>query len=168
MNDELFKTFEGATREVFGKWTTLNIAVDQEFGGRTSKKKREDLIDAVILMFNEKGASITYEKLAIYLDERLEKMFNIDEDDSVDDVADIILGLFESISEGDMTLVEKIKKHQHTDLSACRGLGEDSESDSDADSEEGNEDGNMEIDDTKKEPEVDEDGFVTIKKGGKF
>ena len=49
--------FEEGVELIFSKWTALQLAVDQEWGGRGSKTKAEDMLDEVIDWFYRKKSA---------------------------------------------------------------------------------------------------------------
>ena len=50
-------TFEQGVGEVMSKWTALQLAVDQEWGGTNSLRKADELIDDVIQWFHRKKSA---------------------------------------------------------------------------------------------------------------
>lgn len=50
--------FEEGVELIFSKWTALQLAVDQEWGGRGSKTKAEDMLDEVIDWFYRKKSAL--------------------------------------------------------------------------------------------------------------
>ena len=50
--------FEDGVQLILSKWTALQLAVDQEWGGRNSRDKAEDMLDELFDWFyRKKGAS---------------------------------------------------------------------------------------------------------------
>jgi Pre-rRNA-processing protein TSR2 len=52
--------FEEGVDVILGKWTALQLAVDQEWGGRNSKHKAEDMVNDILDWFyRKKGAHLS-------------------------------------------------------------------------------------------------------------
>lgn len=51
--------FEQGVNLIFHKWTALQLAVDQEWGGRNSKHKAEDMLNEVLDWFYRKKSALS-------------------------------------------------------------------------------------------------------------
>lgn len=110
--------FEQAMEQVFSKWTLLALAVDQGWGGRDSRQKRQQLSGEVLerLMHGAKRRRpMTHENeddvqdLADFIYERLVQLFHCEtEDNSDEEVAYVCLKLFATCSRGDVSFAQEI------------------------------------------------------------
>lgn len=106
---------------IFNKWTALNLACENKWGGNKSMLKRQELKEMVqMFMCNTKNSTA---KLADFLSQEMGKMFQVTlEDDSHIEVANLIVDLFEDLSKKRNNVLEKIKKIQNADLQNCQGI----------------------------------------------
>ncbi|CAN6282030.1 unnamed protein product, partial [Urochloa humidicola] len=75
-------------RLVFGRWTALQMAVENQWGGRNSRAKADQLGADILSWFcNSKGPHY-FEDLADMIDEQISELFSADfEDNSIDEIA---------------------------------------------------------------------------------
>lgn len=128
--------FEQALEQVFSRWTLLNLAVDQGWGGRETRQKRQRLFEETIEYLDTAAKKRRPPKwdnkddvqnFADWLYEKLVEYFYAEADDQSDEeVASICLRLHNTCMAGDFTFAEEvIKKIQPTaptDLAQCKGL----------------------------------------------
>jgi pre-rRNA-processing protein TSR2 len=50
--------FEEGVCMVLSKWTALQLAIDQEWGGRNSKQKGEDMLNEILDWFYRKNSAL--------------------------------------------------------------------------------------------------------------
>ncbi|CEM32649.1 unnamed protein product [Vitrella brassicaformis CCMP3155] len=118
--------FQQALLKVFKDWTALSLCVEHGMGGRDSYKKREELYQAVLDMFINQPASsvrrISIDRLADFLFERLLKDFSCNaEDNSPEEVAGLILRLYQECDANNFTLAHQILQVQAAPASASKG-----------------------------------------------
>lgn len=173
--------FEHGVRLLFGRWTALQLAVANEWGGSSSKQKAEELYEDVVGWFYAKK---NHEMLDLeeLLDEALQVEFNVQaEDDSPYQISRNLVNMHNQVARGDLSYVQALEVNPNPIVDAIRastGLpgdnvegGEGNESSSSED-ESGDEDdeGGMDVDGMDEEapvavpaqpqePLVDEDGF---------
>eukprot|EP01117_Protostelium_nocturnum_P018844 TRINITY_DN7967_c0_g1_i3.p1 TRINITY_DN7967_c0_g1~~TRINITY_DN7967_c0_g1_i3.p1 ORF type:complete len:192 (-),score=65.79 TRINITY_DN7967_c0_g1_i3:68-643(-) len=104
--DEQWKLFVEGVRCVLSRWTALNLAIDNFWGGRNSREKAEDVLETILNTFHEKGSKVKQEQLEDYLYEVIEKEFHVmAEDGSVEEVTRLIMNIFHRISVNDPEFV---------------------------------------------------------------
>ncbi|KAH8583155.1 uncharacterized protein ELE39_002094 [Cryptosporidium sp. chipmunk genotype I] len=120
MDSQRFQVFVQGVNQVFSTWTILNLSVEGGWSGRFAYKKREELIQEVIMSF-QSGRKVNSSNLANFLMEAMETRFStIVEDDSDLEVAELICEMYDQCSKGDYSLVEKIMNIQKTPLENCK------------------------------------------------
>mmetsp|Transcript_45758 Transcript_45758/g.141437 ORF Transcript_45758/g.141437 Transcript_45758/m.141437 type:complete len:242 (-) Transcript_45758:58-783(-) len=127
--------FDEAIDKIFSKWTLLALAVEQGWGGRDSRQKRNQL-QAEVLDYLEAGSKRRrppshenegdVEALANLMYGRLDELFNVEADDGSDmEVAGLILRLFNSCRAGDLSFAQSFLQavpNAPADLSRCQGV----------------------------------------------
>ncbi|KAK9172197.1 Pre-rRNA-processing protein TSR2 family protein [Cryptosporidium meleagridis] len=120
MDSQRFQVFVQGVNQVFSTWTILNLSVEGGWSGRFANKKREELIQEVIMSFHS-GRKVNSNNLANFLMEAMETRFStIVEDDSDLEVAELICEMYDQCSKGDYSLVEKIMNIQKAPLENCK------------------------------------------------
>ncbi|KAJ3482268.1 hypothetical protein NLI96_g7094 [Meripilus lineatus] len=159
-------------------WPALRVAVDENWGGPDSDKKRTWLASVVVDAFEQEDPLPDGPYIELMLLQVLEDEFDVTlEDGSAEQIADDIVRLWEEVHVGKSTFVtqleERAERTRNTQIQVKvqQGDGEDDdwESDSGSDGEEGEGEGEvpMLIDSsTRPEPGIDEDGFTTVKGKG--
>ena len=164
-------------------WPALSIAVDNGWAGSDSAEKREWFVGVICDMFTEKADTSLDDVQEMLLDIMDEEFQVVLEDDSDYDVAQRIMQLRDSTSQGDFTFVDQVhaaweKRKGNTVVAINMHKGADMEGSDDDDNEEG-EDGEEDNDDMdvnmqdapqisasggrqKQQPEVDDDGFTKV------
>lgn len=95
---------------VFSRWSTLQMAVQNEWGGPDSKEKYEWLIDETIDLFSKRGPKIDLDDLLDLFDGVFDAEFEMIADDgSVEEVSSVLLDLFNECIYGKTTLLERLK-----------------------------------------------------------
>ncbi|CUV06792.1 unnamed protein product [Cryptosporidium hominis] len=120
MDSQRFQVFVQGVNQVFSTWTILNLSVEGGWSGRFANKKREELIQEVIMSF-QSGRKVNSNNLANFLMEAMETRFStIVEDDSDLEVAELICEMYDQCSKGDYSLVKKIMNIQKAPLENCK------------------------------------------------
>ncbi|OII73265.1 uncharacterized protein cubi_02497 [Cryptosporidium ubiquitum] len=120
MDSQRFQVFVQGVNQVFATWTILNLSVEGGWSGRFANKKRDELIQEVIMAF-QSGRKLNSNDLANFLMEAMETRFStIVEDDSDLEVAELICEMYNQCSKGDYSLVEKIMNIQKAPLENCK------------------------------------------------
>ncbi|KAI9751669.1 MAG: hypothetical protein M1815_000971 [Lichina confinis] len=144
-------------------WPALSIAVDNGWAGSDSAEKREWFVGVICDMFTEKADTSLDDVQEMLLDIMDEEFQVVLEDDSDYDVAQRIMQLRDSTSQGDFTFVD-----QGADMEGS----DDDDNEEGEDGEEDNDDKDVNMQDApqisasggrqKQEPEVDDDGFTKV------
>ncbi|KAI0329902.1 hypothetical protein GY45DRAFT_1324325 [Cubamyces sp. BRFM 1775] len=161
-------------------WPALRIAVDQGWGGPESAEKRTWLASVLVDDFEEQDPKPDLD----YVEDRLlqvmaDEFDTVLEDGSAEAVAKDVVRLWEEVVAGRTELLaefeERADKLKGKKLQVEEAAGDNS----DWEDESGDEDEDEEVDEhapqlldsqprpPKEEPEVDADGFVTVKGKGK-
>ena len=157
-------------------WPALRIAVDQGWGGPESAEKRTWIASVLVDDFEEQEPKPDVD----YVEDRLlqvmaDEFDAVLEDGSAEAVAKDIIRLWEEVSGGKAALLGEFEERADTlkgkkvEVEEAAGDNSDWEDESDDDEEEDHDAANEApqlIDHRqrpKEEPEVDEDGFTTVK-----
>eukprot|EP00933_Yihiella_yeosuensis_P025071 TRINITY_DN19445_c0_g1_i1.p3 TRINITY_DN19445_c0_g1~~TRINITY_DN19445_c0_g1_i1.p3 ORF type:complete len:253 (-),score=61.38 TRINITY_DN19445_c0_g1_i1:226-984(-) len=128
--------FDEAIDKVFARWTMMNLATEQGWGGRDSRSKR-DTLQAEVLEYLANGAKKKrppshehpgdVEDLAHFIYLRVDELFNTETDDNSDmEIATLCLRLFSTCHAGDVSfaqqLIQACESAPQVDLSKCQGM----------------------------------------------
>lgn len=160
-------------------WSTLRIAVQENWGGPETKQKSRWIASTIVDSFEEESE----EPDDIYIEDMLLQImadeFEVSlEDGSAESVAKDIVRMWLETKEGKEDSVRKFEelaeKMKGKRIEVQETVQSDDEEDwDDEEDEEGSDDevpqliGHSSAQPTKKEPEVDEDGFTLVKGRGK-
>ncbi|KQK17648.1 pre-rRNA-processing protein TSR2 [Brachypodium distachyon] len=112
-----------AIRLVFARWTTLQVAVENEWGGRDSRAKADQFGESILSWFCRSKGPYFFEDLVDMMEDKIVKSFNADLDNnSVQDVADQLLFIHEQCLQSNYSPIEKLKNShvQENDVSQRR------------------------------------------------
>ncbi|KAK9124234.1 hypothetical protein Sjap_013836 [Stephania japonica] len=102
--------YEGITL-VLSRWTALQMAVENEWGGRDSRNKSETLASDVFTWFTQSKEPLYIDDLECILEECLLLSFNTEaEDGSVEEVAEELMIMHEDFLRGNYEAVDKLRK----------------------------------------------------------
>ncbi|ETV88550.1 hypothetical protein H257_00117 [Aphanomyces astaci] len=155
--------FEFSVKLTMARWTALRMAMEGEWGGGDMRRKFEILLDDVLNWFKYQK-SVEYDDLAAGIEEYIESEFAlVCEDDSVDEVAKLLLTLAAECKQGDFSRVRALEEQFQTstfaiDLKKAK-LREEQALLRRAEQQDENQDM-----DTADEPLVDDDGFQTVRR----
>lgn len=171
LSPEALGCFEEGVQLVMSRWTALNLAVENEWGGRDSKEKAEQIMEDVLYWFE-----ITKAPCPLKLEEQLTAALDEDfhvvlEDGSSMQVAKDLVQLFEELSEGNQNLLQSLRSTTQSGANMSKMAGPN---DCDSTSSEGDSGSDMEIEEVQKElpskhqgqqgPLVDDDGFTLVQR----
>ncbi|KAI0739315.1 Pre-rRNA-processing protein TSR2-domain-containing protein [Irpex lacteus] len=160
-------------------WPALRIAVDQNWGGSDSASKRTWLASVIVDAFEDEDPKPDVSYVEITLLQVMEDEFDaVLEDGSAEVVARDIVKLWADVQGGSDALVKQLEeqadksKGKKIQVEEALADASDWEDESGEDSEGEDEDEvpmlvEPETKPAKPEPEVDEDGFTTVKGKGK-
>ncbi|KAG8087968.1 hypothetical protein GUJ93_ZPchr0010g10517 [Zizania palustris] len=161
---------------VFGRWTALQMAVENQWGGRDSRAKADQLAASILSWFSSKGEHC-YNDLVDMMYDVVSESFNADfEDGSIEEVAKHLLTMHEECLQRNYSSVEKLRNSrvQGNAVSQSRKMvvdGDDDSSDDDEDDDDepsmvDNEAGSVEkmmVDEPKpSKPVPDADGWTVV------
>ncbi|KAI0676647.1 Pre-rRNA-processing protein TSR2-domain-containing protein [Trametes maxima] len=157
-------------------WPALRIAVDQAWGGPDSAQKRTWIASVLVDDFEEQDPAPD----ADFVEDRLlqvmaDEFDAILEDGSAEAVARDVVRLWEEVGAGRTALLGEFEeradrlKGKKVEVEEVAGDGSDWEDESDEEDEEEGEEQPPQLIErpAKEEPEVDEDGFTTVKGKGR-
>jgi len=128
-------------RLVFGRWTALQMAVENQWGGRDSRAKADQFGESIHSWFCRTRGPHYFEDLVDMMYDTVSDSFNADfEDNSVEEVAEQLLIIHEECLQSNYSSVEKLRNlHvQGNAVSQSRQLAAD-----DADSDSSDDDDDM-------------------------
>lgn len=96
---------------VLSQWTALRMAVENEWGGRDSHRKSEELVSTILSWFAQSKPPLYIDDLENMLDENMVLSFNTEiEDGSIEEVAEQLMILHEDCLKGNYEPIEKLRK----------------------------------------------------------
>ncbi|VFQ96551.1 unnamed protein product [Cuscuta campestris] len=141
---------------VLSRWTSLQMAVAEEWGGPTSRKKSEDLAVRIFSLFAQSKVTLYADDLEDFLDDFMISDFSAELDDgSIEEVAEKLMIMHGECAEGNFNSINDLKATNPVNSSVSyrrqevRGEEDDSDSDSVVDGESdllGNESSGMAVD----------------------
>ncbi|CAI5468011.1 unnamed protein product [Closterium sp. Yama58-4] len=163
--------FREGVRLVFARWTALQLAVENQWGGGRSAEKAQHMqADLVHFCYSKRGA-VYSDELEEWLDEATVKDFSMEvEDGSLREVADKIVEVFKACRDGNFTLVQQLQeaeaaaaaKGRRAALQQSRAANRNADSDdSDSDVEEVGNGGAMDEDTPERGAGVGASGSVS-------
>ncbi|CAN6287339.1 unnamed protein product [Urochloa humidicola] len=130
-------------RLMFGRWTALQMAVENQWGGRNSRDKADQLRASILSWFCNSRGPHCFEDLADMMDEQISELFNADfEDNSIDEVAGQLMIMHEECLQSNYSSIERLRNShvQGNAVSQSRQIAED---DDDSDSSDDDDDASM-------------------------
>ncbi|KAJ0964467.1 hypothetical protein J5N97_025605 [Dioscorea zingiberensis] len=162
---------------VLSRWTALQMAVQNGWGGRDSRSKADELTSSVLTWFTNTKAPLYIDDLENILDENMVLCFNTEiEDGSVEEVAEQLMIMHEDCLRGNFESIEKLRNSTSTPnaVSQSRQVANENEgksSDEESDEEADEEVSEMMVDEPKLKQTVvdpkpkatpDEDGWFVV------
>ncbi|GKZ30757.1 hypothetical protein AbraIFM66950_010145 [Aspergillus brasiliensis] len=158
-------------------WPALTLAVQSNWGGPTSSDKRDWLCGAISEMLQERPETDAEDLEDVLIQVMNDEFDVVVDDESAGMVAVEIMELKGQVEKGEFGAIQEMwekwqnKKGSSSSIAGFK-RGEDQDDDDDSEDDSEDEDGDMEMDDAppalvrapkeKVEPEVDEDGFMTV------
>ncbi|KAJ3116476.1 Cyclin-dependent kinase 2 [Phlyctochytrium bullatum] len=183
---EAYALFEEAVSLIFGRWTALQLAVENQLGGRQTREMAEALQTHTCSFFKDYGRNVAVDELEENLRGYFDECFNLDlQDGSPLQISRLLVEAFKQLEESNGSRSQVLEKLRETASTVrARAMGSSStmaDSDADDDSGSDDEDSDEQDDDdedrsesmqyeetprTKPDPIIDEDGFELIDKIG--
>jgi len=156
LSAEGLSKFEEGVSLILSSWMALQMAVQNEWGGRDSRQKEQKFAADIVAWLTHSTETRYMDELEEMLDENMILSFNTEtEDGSLEEVAEQVMLLHEECLQGNYDMVSKLQISCSTvqPASQCQKLTE--EDSQDQSSEEGEPGSEMEIDsDLKQQPEI--------------
>jgi len=139
MSAEATAALEEGIRLCFNRWTALQLAVENEWGGRSSRQKVQKLQADVLTFFVHSRVQKYIDELEQLLDDNLIQLLNLEaEDESIQEVAEQLMVLHEECAQGNYETVLRLQAAASLSRPAVAGSqqvpnenGDDSDSDDD-------------------------------------
>lgn len=110
LSPEALSKFEEGVRLVFSRWTALQMAVQNEWGGRSSAQKAQQLAVDVVAWLAQSTLPRYIDELEEMLDENMLLSFNTEtEDGSLEEVAEQLMVLHEDCLQGNYESISKLQ-----------------------------------------------------------
>ncbi|XP_020274203.1 pre-rRNA-processing protein TSR2 [Asparagus officinalis] len=111
LNPESFNLFSEGISLVLSRWTALQMAIENQWGGRDSRQKSHDLASSILSWFSQSKEPLYIDDLENILDECMALSFNTEIDDgSVEEVAEELMVMHEDCLRGNYESIEKLRK----------------------------------------------------------
>ncbi|CAL4972473.1 unnamed protein product [Urochloa decumbens] len=95
---------------VFGRWTALQMAVENQWGGRDSRVKADQFGESIHSWFCRSRGPHYFEDLVDMMYENISDSFNADfEDNSVEEVAEQLLIIHEECMQSNYSSIERLR-----------------------------------------------------------
>ncbi|XP_039137125.1 pre-rRNA-processing protein TSR2 homolog [Dioscorea cayenensis subsp. rotundata] len=109
LSPEAAARFGEGSALVLARWTALQMAVQNGWGGRESRQKADKLASAVLSWFSNDKAPLYIDDLENLLDENMVLSFNTEiEDGSVEEVAEQLMIMHEDCLQGNFELIDQL------------------------------------------------------------
>ncbi|KAG6466331.1 pre-rRNA-processing protein TSR2 homolog [Zingiber officinale] len=150
---------------MLSRWTALQMAVENGWGGQESRSKSEELVSTVLSWFSQSKGPLYIDDLENMLEENMEELFNTEvEDGSIEEVAEELMIMHEDFLKGNYESIEKLRRLGPIATSVGRSkkiVDYDSDDVSEMIVDESNA-SDMVVEKPKSEQVPDEDGWSTV------
>jgi pre-rRNA-processing protein TSR2 len=157
LSAEGLSKFEDGVGLILSSWIALQMAVQNEWGGRDSRQKEQKFAADIVSWLTRSTETRYIDELEEMLDENMVLSFSTEtEDGSLEEVAEQVMLLHEECLQGNYDMVSKLQIACSTvqPASQCQKLTEE-DSEDQSSGEEGEPVSEMEIDlDLKQQPEI--------------
>ncbi|KAF6164597.1 hypothetical protein GIB67_032825 [Kingdonia uniflora] len=110
LSQQSLPLFSEGINLVLSLWTALQMAVQNEWGGRNSRERLEQLAADIFSWFSQASASFYIDDLESVLDEAMLLSFNTGiEDGSIEEVAEQLMTMHEEFLHGNYQSVERLR-----------------------------------------------------------
>nr|ACG24565.1 pre-rRNA-processing protein TSR2 [Zea mays] len=124
-----------AIKLVFGRWTALQMAVENQWGGRDSRAKADQLGESILFWFCRTKGPYYFEDLVDMMYDKISESFNAYfEDNSIEEVAEQFLIIHEECLQNNFSSIEKLRNSRvpGNAVSQSRQIVGDDDDDSDS------------------------------------
>lgn len=118
------------------RWTALQAAVENEWGGRDSRRKAELIVSEIFTWFTQSPEPLYIDDLENILDEGMLSLNTMAEDGSVEEVAEKLMIMHEECLEGNYQSVEKLRATNSQTTASANVIKAANENDEDEEDDE--------------------------------
>ncbi|GLT90506.1 hypothetical protein SLE2022_084340 [Rubroshorea leprosula] len=118
---------------LLSRWSVLQLAVENEWGGRDSRRKAELLLSDVFSLFNNSKEPLYIDDLENILEESLLSLNTMAEDGSIEEVAEKLMIVHEECLEGNYQSIEKMRAANRSPVTHVRQFNDEDEDEDDDD-----------------------------------
>ncbi|XP_051138976.1 uncharacterized protein LOC127256812 [Andrographis paniculata] len=136
---------------VLSRWAALRMAVENEWGGRDSSQKAQQLGQQLCYLLTQSKEQVYIEDLEDMLEESVLSLNTVIDDGSIEEVAEKLLVMHEECVQGNFDSIEKLKRSNAPSLTYVKQPGNDDE-ESEDDEVNINRPSDMEVDVQQGEP----------------
>ncbi|KAL4200265.1 hypothetical protein AMTRI_Chr03g148850 [Amborella trichopoda] len=110
LSTEILSLFTEGISLILSRWTALQMAVENEWGGRTSRQKFQQLSTDIVSWFSQSNAPLYIDDLEMMLDETMVLSFSSEiEDGSIEEVAEQLMILHEECLKGNFETLYQLR-----------------------------------------------------------
>ncbi|KAK4432566.1 hypothetical protein Salat_1018800 [Sesamum alatum] len=139
---------------LLSRWAALRMAVENEWGGRDSLQKSQQLGHHLFHLLTQSKEQVYIDDLEDILDEFMLSLNTEIGDGSIEEIAEKMMVMREECLEGNFDMIKRLKETNAPSVSYIRQPGSNDEEDSEDDDDGGDGDGALRKDDVS-EMEVD-------------
>ncbi|XP_023524387.1 pre-rRNA-processing protein TSR2 homolog [Cucurbita pepo subsp. pepo] len=133
---DAFPLFQEGIGLVLSRWSALQLAVDNEWGGRDSRRKVELLCSDIFTWFTQNKETLYIDDLEMILDETMLSLNTQVDDGSIEEVAEKLIFMHEECVDGNFSSIERLRQSPllrgaHSHVSQAMSDDEEEEDDDD-------------------------------------
>ncbi|KAJ3674758.1 hypothetical protein LUZ60_005374 [Juncus effusus] len=137
---------------VLGRWTGLQMAVAEQWGGRESRRKADELAADILSWFTQTKPPLYIDDLEELIDQTMIASFNAEiEDGSIEEIAEELMLMHEDCLKGNYESIQKLKQLGPQTNSVSQSQLVVNEGDDDDESSDESESDSMAIDESAKQ-----------------
>ncbi|XP_041022290.1 pre-rRNA-processing protein TSR2 homolog [Juglans microcarpa x Juglans regia] len=139
LTPEAMPIFREGVYLVLSRWSALQMAVENEWGGRDSHRKADQLASDIISWFTQSREPLYIDDLEDMLDEALLSLNTEAEDGSIEEIAYKLMTMHEECLEGNFQSIEGLREvsRQEVAVNHVRQVDNDDDDDDDSDNDVG-------------------------------
>ncbi|XP_077250339.1 uncharacterized protein LOC143889852 isoform X2 [Tasmannia lanceolata] len=158
LSAETLSIIEEGISLIFSRWTVLQMAIQNEWGGRDSREKSLQLASDILAWFAQSKDPHYIDDLEDMIDESMVLSFNAEvEDGSIGEVAEQLMIVHEDCLQGNFESIEKLRKLETPAIAVSQSR---QVIDENADESSDEEASGMEVDEQKANPNPKSKGRV--------
>ncbi|KAL3849100.1 hypothetical protein ACJIZ3_010982 [Penstemon smallii] len=148
---------------VLSRWAALRMAVENQWGGRESFQKSQQLADLLFHRLTQSKEEVYMDDLEDMLDEFMLSLNTEIDDGSIEEIAEKLMFMREECLEGNFNSIKKLKETNAPSVSYTRQPGTNDEEDSEDDDDDlrENNSSEMEVDASEYQPSLDQKDAMT-------